>query len=189
MVAVNMERNKRGHRQRGGIGHIGGGNCRESGNIQVTVKLLNMLREVDMMRIMVFLLICGYLLTTNMVGAVSTSIKLRNNAQNNNNHNNNGEKCEHSNKDNKSMAGVKCDFEEGDCGWTWSVPRKEETGFRNMTPTQVIAKMHKLGEWAFRGPTMDSQNKTDGMYYYTIILYLVLFHLIYIGPGHLFLKA
>lgn len=62
---------------------------------------------------------------------------------------------------NISVPGVWCDFE-GPCPWKWTVPKPGEAGFRKMTAAQVLTKIKELGEWSYRGPVVDSQNKTDG---------------------------
>lgn len=61
------------------------------------------------------------------------------------------------------VPGVSCDFERP-CAWKWRAPANGETGFRNMSAAQVIARIQKLGEWAFRGPLIDTDKKTNGKY-------------------------
>lgn len=62
------------------------------------------------------------------------------------------------------VPGVRCDFE-SPCPWRWREVRGNATGFRRTTAAQVVEKMKKLGEWAYRGPIRDSSNKTDGKSY------------------------
>lgn len=70
---------------------------------------------------------------------------------------------------NNSVPGVWCDFE-GPCPWKWDIPKAGEAGFRRMSAAQVVTKMKKQGEWAFRGPMKDSQNKTDGKHVRLLII-------------------
>lgn len=72
----------------------------------------------------------------------------------------NSQLCDTSDE-NDTVLGASCDFEEG-CQWSWIHPGVNQTGFRNVTSAQIIEKIHRLGEWAFRGPLMDTKNKTDG---------------------------
>lgn len=73
----------------------------------------------------------------------------------------NGQSCGTFDDSNETMLGTSCNFEEP-CQWKWKEPDPRQTGFRNMTPDAIMKKMHKVGEWAFRGPLMDRKNKTDG---------------------------
>jgi hypothetical protein len=70
--------------------------------------------------------------------------------------------CDASNGAN-SVPGVWCDFE-GPCPWKGWNTKGGETGFKKMSAAQVIAQIKKKGEWEFRGPMWDSQNKTDGKF-------------------------
>lgn len=69
--------------------------------------------------------------------------------------------------ENETVLGTSCNFEEA-CQWTWIQPRWNQTGFRNMTSAEIMKKMSKVGEWAFRGPLMDTKNKTDGKNFFSV---------------------
>ncbi|CAL8099717.1 unnamed protein product [Orchesella dallaii] len=63
--------------------------------------------------------------------------------------------------ENETILGTSCNFDEP-CLWEWEKPAEGHTGFRNMTPMEIMTKMKQVGPWEFHGPTVDTKNKTDG---------------------------
>lgn len=95
-----------------------------------------------------------------------------------NNSKRNSQLCDTSD-DNETILGTSCNFEEA-CQWTWIQPRWNQTGFRNMTSAEIMKKMSKVGEWAFRGPLMDTKNKTDGKNFSLYLFHFFCFVYVYV---------